>query len=272
MVGVVPPFFFAFRSIHTFARMDISWFHVLVLLLLGVVAGFVNTVSAAGSLVSITALMFTGLSGTEANASNRVAVLAQNFSSTYTFLRKGYKTDAYLIWLSLASVPGAVLGALFSIRIPEELFVKILSGVMLLFLVLTVFNPLKNATGSTERLDARSKVAGVFLFFLFGIYGGFIQAGSGFFLMAGCQLLHRFPFAKANFYKAFIMSSYALAAFLLFVFNGNIRWVHGLLMAVGMSAGGYAGVRWSIGASEAQIRRVIVVMILCMVAYLWFFR
>jgi uncharacterized membrane protein YfcA len=93
-----------------------------------------------------------------------------------------------------------------------------------------------------------------------------------FFLMAGCQLLHRFPFAKANFYKAFIMSSYALAAFLLFVFNGNIRWVHGLLMAVGMSAGGYAGVRWSIGASEAQIRRVIVVMILCMVAYLWFFR
>jgi uncharacterized membrane protein YfcA len=198
MVGVVPPFFFAFRSIYTFARMDISWFHVLVLLLLGVVAGFVNTVSAAGSLVSITALMFTGLSGTEANASNRVAVLAQNFSSTYTFLRKGYKTDAYLIWLSLASVPGAVLGALFSIRIPEELFVKILSGVMLLFLVLTVFNPLKNATGSTERLDARSKVAGVFLFFLFGIYGGFIQAGSGFFFDGGLSVAASLSFCEGQ--------------------------------------------------------------------------
>lgn len=244
----------------------------MVLLLLGVVAGFVNTVSAAGSLVSITALMFTGLSGTEANASNRVAVLAQNFSSTYTFLQKGYRTDAYLLWLSLASVPGAVLGALFSIKIPEALFIHILSGVMLLFLLLTIFNPLKNATAPAERLDTRSRIAGVILFFLFGIYGGFIQAGSGFFLMAGCQLLHRFPFAKANFYKAFIMSAYALAAFLLFVLNGNIRWVHGLLMAVGMSAGGYVGVRWSIGASDTQIRRVIVAMILAMVMYLWFFR
>lgn len=252
--------------------MEIAVTDILVLLFMGVLAGFVNTVSAAGSLVSITALMFTGLTGVQANASNRVAVLAQNFSSTYTFIRQGYQPQPYLLWLSAASIPGAILGALFSIRIPEALFIKILSGVMILFLLLTLFNPLKKAGSGEEKMDYRSKAIGLFSFFLFGIYGGFIQAGSGFFLMAGCMFIHRFDFAKSNFYKAFIMSCYALAAFLVFVVKGNIMWVHGILMAVGMSAGGYIGVHWSIRSSEEQIKKMVVAIIICMVIYLWFFR
>lgn len=252
--------------------MDISVLNVGVLLAFGMLAGFINTVSAAGSLVSITALMFTGLSATEANASNRVAIVAQNYSSVHTFYTKGYRPEPYTWWLALATIPGAILGAMFSIRIPEEWFVKILSGVMILFLIITVFNPLKSAQRGEERLDKKTKSIGLFLFFLFGIYGGFIQAGSGFFLMAGCMMLHRFDFARSNFYKAFIMGSFAIAAFLVFAFSGNIRWVHGVLMALGMMAGSYIGVHWSVKASEAQIKKLIVVLISGMVFYLWFLR
>lgn len=245
---------------------------MLIILIAGIIGGFINAVSAAGSLITLPAFIFAGLTPGAANASNRVAILAQNFSSAYAFRSKGLKPDAYMFWLAAASIPGAVLGAWFSLKIPDALFTKILSVVMVVFLIITLVNPLKNAGGKEERLDTRSKIIGVLLYFCFGIYGGFIQAGTGFFLMGGALLLHRFNIVKTNYYKAVIMFTYTLAAFLVFMFKGNIHWLEGILMGVGMSIGAFFGSRWTIGASEVWIRRVMVVLICSMAAYLWIFK
>lgn len=245
---------------------------ITVILIAGVLAGFINAVSAAGSLVSLPAFIFAGLSPAEANATNRVAILAQNASSAYTFYSKGIPADNYMWWLALASIPGAILGAWFSLKIPDWLFTKLLSGILVFFLIITIVNPLKNAVGSQPLLSNTRKAVGVFTYFIIGIYGGFIQAGTGFFLMAGCLLIHRFDIVKTNYYKAVIMFSYTLAAFAVFLANGRVIWAHGLLMAAGMSIGAYVGSRWVIQANEVWIKRVIVFLISSMAVYLWFFK
>ena len=244
----------------------------LIILIGGVFAGFVNAVSAAGSLITLPLLIFTGLSAGEANATNRVGILAQNFSSAMGFRSKGYKTESYMWWLAAAAVPGAVLGAWFSLKIPDELFNKILSVVMVVFLTITLTNPLKASTNNNPLMEPGRKVIGVVTYFFIGMYGGFIQAGSGFFIMAGCILIHRFDIVKTNYYKAIIMLTYTVAAFIVFLFKGNINWVYGAVLSAGMAFGGFMGSRWSISASEKWLKGFMTIVIIAMAGYLWVFK
>lgn len=143
---------------------------------------------------------------------------------------------------------------------------------MLLFLVLTLLNPLKNNKQGPATLSGRQKALGITAHFFIGIYGGFIQAGTGFFLMAASLFIHRFNVVKTNYYKAVVMFMYTLAAFVVFFFKGNIFWLHGLIMAAAMSVGAFLGSRWTMVASDVWIRRVISSLIVVMAVYLWFFK
>ena len=246
--------------------------HLLILFVAGIVVAFINTISAAGSLVSLSALMFAGLSSSEANATNRIPIIFQSFFSSKGFESKGISGDSYKWWLSMACVPGAVIGALFAVKIPAEVFNKILLVVMFLFLVITLANPLKVKSVAEERMQLKHKVVGVMIYFLIGIYGGFVQAGSGFFLMAPALLLHRFGINKTNYYKVFITLFYTLAALVVFVWKGNIHWYYGLVMSGGTSLGGWLTSRWSVGIGEQWMRRLVAVLILLLTLYIWLYK
>jgi len=252
--------------------MELSWFTVMILFLAGFAGGFVNALSAAGSLITLPAFIFAGLSPAQANATNRIAILVQNFSSVSAYRSKGIRTEAYMWWAAMAAIPGAVAGAWFSLQIPNEIFTKILSVIMVLFLLITLSNPLKNTTKQAARDNKTYKISGLFLFFITGVYGGFIQAGTGFFIMAIGLLHHRFDLIKTNLYKALIMFSYTIAAVLMFLWKGEIFWLHGFILAFGMGVGAFAGVRWSMVVSEVWLKRVIVVIVSAMAIYLWFLK
>ncbi|MES2622461.1 MAG: sulfite exporter TauE/SafE family protein [Bacteroidota bacterium] len=246
--------------------------YLVIIFLAGIAVAFINTISAAGSLVSLSALMFTGLSSTEANATNRIPIIFQSFFSAKGFESKGVKGDAYKWWLALACVPGAVIGALFAVKIPAQIFNKVLLGVMLLFLVITILNPLKAKAVAEERISLPYKIAGVFIYFFNGIYGGFVQAGSGFFLMAPMLLLHRFNINKTNYYKVFITLIYTFAALAIFIWKGNIHWYYGLIMSVGTSLGGWITSRWSVTMNEVWMKRIIVSLIAVLTLYVWLYK
>lgn len=243
--------------------------NAILLFFAGMLVAFINTISAAGSLVSLTAFMFTGLSGNEANATNRIPIIFQSFFSVKGFESKGVTGDSYKWWLAFACVPGAVIGALFAVKIPAALFDNILLSVMVLFLILTIVNPLKTNTPDNERVSAPYKVAGLVLYFFVGVYGGFIQAGSGFFLMAPALLLHRFNLHKTNYYKVFITLIYSFAALAVFVWKGNINWSYGLVMSAGTSLGGWLTSRWSITVEERWLKRIMFALIILLAVYVW---
>lgn len=245
---------------------------ILIIFLAGLAVAFINTVSAAGSLVSLSALMFAGLSSAEANATNRIPIIFQSFFSVKGFESKGITGDIYKWWLAAACVPGAVIGALFAVKIPTEIFDKILLVVMLFFLVITSLNPLKTKTGTEERTALKHKITGVLIYFFVGIYGGFIQAGSGFFLMAPALLLHRFNIHKTNYYKVFITLIYTFAALAIFIWKGNVHWGYGLVMSAGTSLGGWLTSRWSVAVDEVWMKRLIVVMIAALTFYVGLFK
>ena len=89
-----------------------SWVEVVLLALAGLLAGYVNSIAGAGSLLTLPALIFTGLDAVAANATNRVAVLFQNVAAIVAFGRAGHgKPSRAALWLSLPAIATSALGA-----------------------------------------------------------------------------------------------------------------------------------------------------------------
>jgi len=83
----------------------------------------------------------------------------------------------------------------------------------------------------------------IIIFFVIGIYGGFIQAGVGFFLLTGLVLGVGIDLVKANAIKVFIVLLYTPFALLVFIYNRQVDYKLGLILAAGNMIGAFLGAK-----------------------------
>ncbi|MDY6915697.1 MAG: sulfite exporter TauE/SafE family protein, partial [Candidatus Cloacimonadota bacterium] len=100
------------------------------------------------------------------------------------------------------------------------------------------------------------------IFFFIGIYGGMIQVGVGFILLASLNLVENFNLIKANAAKVFIIFCYTVIAVGLFAFSSKIIWVYGIILALGNATGGYLGVLIAVKGGEKIIKIILTLAIL----------
>lgn len=226
----------------------------------GLLAGFLNVMAGGGSLLTLPILLFLGFPAALANGTNRVAILAQNVTAVASFRRQGLSDVRTGAWLALLTLPGAVAGAIFAIRISEAAFRTILAAV----LVLAVWGLFAPRRGGREVDSPLRRMLGGIAFVGIGFYGGFIQAGVGFLLMAALYSLLAVDLVRVNMYKVFIVLVYTLPALTVFVWSGNVDWSSGLVLAVGNSVGALVATRVSVKGGERPIRVVLAVALLLM--------
>src|SRR5262245_3716063 len=215
-----------------------EWYEYILITGVGFLAAFMNTVGGGGSLFSVPILTFLGLPITSANATSRVAILFQNIFAVGGFRSKGVELPwPYSLYLGLSSLGGGLIGAIFASRVADEVFNKIFVGVMILSVFLILFGPFKSK--GAERLDFRSQVIGVIFFFFIGIYGGFVQAGIGFMVIAVLSLVNNLSLVKSNYVKVFAAIVYTGVSVAVFAYEGKIKWTVGLILAIGHALGGW---------------------------------
>jgi uncharacterized membrane protein YfcA len=242
------------------------------IIVIGFIAGFLNTVGGGGSLISLPILIFLGLPGSVANATNRVAILAQNIFAVGGFNSKGIKLPLpYSLYLAVGSLAGGFIGAMLAVEIHDSLFNRILAIVMIMVVVSIIIEPKKRKQHATERLETKHQIAGVLVFFLLGIYGGFIQAGIGFLVILTLTNINHFGLIKTNYIKVFAAIIYTLVSIIVFALENKIVWITGLTLAIGQGFGGWYASRWSVDKGEVWIKRVMVVTVIGLAIKLWFF-
>ena len=111
------------------------------LIIVGFIAGFMNTMAGGGSLLTLPLLIFLGLPAAVANGTNRVAIFMSTLSATAGFKSKGVSNFPFNIYLGFSGLIGALIGARIAIDIKGELFNKILAVIMILVVVLIIFKP-----------------------------------------------------------------------------------------------------------------------------------
>lgn len=233
-----------------------------VVTIVGLFAGIVNTLAGGGSLITLPLLIFMGLTPSEANGTNRIAIWVQCVSAVTGFRQKGVSNFKVCILLSIPATIGAILGAQFSVELPDEIFKKIIAVVMLLVVGLIVFKPKSKPQDETQKTP-NYWLAGL-VFFGIGFYGGFIQAGVGYLLMFGLTSICRLNLVSTAAAKVFIVAAYTSFAVLVFIMNGLINWQFAIALSIGNGIGGYLGSSLAVKRGENLIRGVLVVTVIVM--------
>jgi uncharacterized membrane protein YfcA len=242
----------------------------ILVIVVGFGAAFLNTVGGGGSLFSVPILTFMGLPITTANATSRVALLFQNIFAVGGFKSKGVELPwPYSLWLGISSLFGGLIGSILATQVPDEIFKKIFVGVMIGAVAMIVFDPFKSI--GQEKLTPKHQWLGAFLFFFIGIYGGFVQAGIGFLILAVLSLVNNLSLVKSNYVKVFAAIIYTVASVGVFAYQGKIVWQTGLILAIGHALGGWFASRWSVDKGEVWIKRIMIISVIAMAIKLWLF-
>lgn len=248
-----------------------EWYHYLLLIGVGFTVGFANTVAGGGSLLSLPVLIFLGLPPTVANGTNRVAIVIQTAMATLGFRSKGVSTFPFNTYLGIAALIGSVIGASIAVDIDEKIFNKILAIVMIAVIVIIIFKPKTTLQNLQERLTGKYLWLGVIVFFLLGIYGGFINAGIGFLIIIYLHFVHKMSLVRTNATKVFVVFLYTIAALAVFVYHDKVNFKIGLVLAIGNAAGAWISSRFSVKKGDGFIKTFLIVMVSIMAVKLWFF-
>lgn len=228
---------------------------LILLAIIGCLTGFINVMAGGGSLLTMPVMVFMGMSGPLANGTNRVAILAQNVTAVSGFFRQGFSDFKLSLSLSLCALPGAVIGAYFGTKLQGLWFNRVLAGVMIVVMILMSVKKHRPASVTTTGpLERKRLIAAHILMAVAGFYGGFIQAGVGFILMA---ILHRvlgLDLVRVNMHKVFIVGVYTIFALAVFAVRGNVAWVPGISLAAGNAIGGWVGSHIAVKKGERLIR------------------
>lgn len=231
----------------------------------GFAASVLNTIAGGGSFLTLPILIFLGLPAIEANATNRVGVVAQNVGAIWGFNRHGL-FDWRADWgLAVPGMLGAAFGAWFSLQIGDRDFRRLLAVVMVALTLWTLFDPTGRAAG---RLSGRPwLVRGGF--FLVGIYGGFLQAGVGFLFLA-MTTLAGLDLVRGSAVKVLSILLQTAVSLAIFVWGGHVRWPEGLALAAGSLVGSLLGVRLTVRKGHRFVQTVVTVAIFVLAIRLWF--
>jgi len=238
------------------------------LLAAGVVAGWINTLAGAGSVVAVPALMFWGLPADVTNGTVRIAVVAQSATGLAAFRRAGRLPGQGMGAAIVPPLLGALAGAEVATHLPNRVFEPVLLGTMAVMAVALLIRPDSLAPQADEEPRAPG-VIGVLSLFAAGFYGGLLQAGVGLILLAVLAGLLRHDLVAANALKVAITLAFNLVALAVFVADDLVRWTPGLVMAAGNVVGAMLGVRFALRRGQDAVRKVVVVAVLLSCLWLW---
>ena len=245
---------------------DLNWWKVIILLATGAVAGFINTFSGGGAMITVPALILMGMPADIANATNRVGTFQQSITSAVGFERAGKLEKRAALPMLVPTMSGAALGALTATWIPVETFKPLILAVMIGFAVITLVLPeVIMPPEGTRTYSLRELPLGILVLFVAGVYAGMVQAGVGFILMLALAAGLRYDLTRTNALKVVCTGFFSIAALAVFIPTGHVDWVPAILIAAGMTVGAILSVKFALTVSQKVVKWVLFIMV-CLTA------
>ena len=197
--------------------------------------------------------MFAGVPGPYANGSNRVGILPACLAAVLSFRRLGVSgfRDARIIFLPVLF--GSLAGSLLINKLGDDQFERLFAFLVIPIVILTLMPPTPKESKSSW---GRSTM--ILIFFVVGVYGGAIQAGVGLVIVLALSR-SGFDLVTANSIKVMINAFVTVVALPVFIFSGKISWGPALVLAAGLTLGGWIGAKWTVEGGERVVRWVMVI-------------
>lgn len=228
------------------------------LLLIGVIAGFVDAIAGGGGLVSLPALLWAGLPPVEALATNKLQGTAGTFTSTLNYIRHGLIKPRQLLLAVVCTALGAAAGAMLVQQFSNDLLSQVIPWLLICFALYFFFSPRMDGRQHPQRINLLpfSLIIG----FSVGFYDGFFGPGAGSFFTLAFVLLLGYSLPHAIGGTKLLNFTSNLVALMVFLLSGKIVWVVGLAMGVGQMIGAYTGSHLAVRHGARLIRPLLVVV------------
>ena len=233
------------------------------LFLVGVLAGFLDTLVGGGGLLAVPALLLSGIPPIYVLGTNKFQGSMGTGIATYLLFRKKKLNWQTVKKLMIASFIGLVIGGIIVQFIDTEVLSFVIPIVLVFIAIYFIVSPKPKAMSSSPKSDSRFEsyaVPGV------GFYDGMFGPGAGsFFVMTGV-MLKKLEIIEATILAKPLNFASNIAGFIVFFIFGHIAFVVGLVMMLGQLVGSFLGTHYLLKANPKLIRALIVISSLSMLA------
>ena len=251
---------------------DLTLTTLLVLSVVALVAGFVDSIAGGGGMITIPALILAGIPSHEALGTNKFQGVFGTFSAVLHFYKKGHldlKKCALFVGFAFVFALGGTLAVQV---INADLLRKAIPFLLIFFALYFLFSPRLSDKNSEESTKAKiSRIALAFVIGAIGFYDGFFGPGTGSFLMIALISLGGFGIKDALAQAKLYNFATNLASVLTFALFGHILLPVGVAMAVGQFIGANLGAKTALKYGIKIIKPLVVTISLAMCIKLIFF-
>lgn len=232
------------------------------LMLVGLTAGFVDTLAGGGGMLTVPALLLTGMPPESALATNKLQACFGSVTAATYFVRRG-QLQLKALWRGiLACGIGAAVGVVLVRLLPNAFLYKLLPALLMGIALVFILMPKLGAVQREARWDVQTFLLGAVM--PIGFYDGFLGPGTGSFLVLALVSLRGYTLQQATIEAKALNATSNVVSFVVFLLGGQMVWLAGFAMAAGQFLGARLASKMIIAKGNALIRPAAIAMSLLM--------
>ncbi|MCW8831934.1 MAG: TSUP family transporter [Colwellia sp.] len=231
---------------------------LLMLLLVATVAGFIDTLAGGGGLISLPALILSGIPPLAALGTNKLQGSMGTATATLTLLKQRRISWSENKPLMISAFIGSAIGTVIVQFIDTEILSFVIPLVLVFIAVYFLISP-NSQVKSNKALISASKYK-VIVIPTIGAYDGMFGPGTGsFFALAGISCRGHEIVSSTAIAKPLNFAT-NIASLIVFLAAGQVVWLVGLVMMVGQAVGAWLGSHMLYKVNPAYLRGIVVLM------------
>lgn len=241
---------------------DISFLNVLLIIVAGFAAGWIDAVVGGGGLIQLPAmLLLPGITPIQALATNKMGSIFGTVTSSVTYYRRVKPDLRTAIPMALIALAGSFGGAMLAAHLPQSVFKPIIVLALIAVAVFTAVRPKVGELTALRHSGRRHYLVACLIGAVIGFYDGLIGPGTGSFLIIALVTAMGYAFLEASAKAKIVNLATNAGALLFFLPHGSVLWGVGLVLGLSNMAGGYLGARTAVAKGSKFIRMVFLAVV-----------
>lgn len=248
--------------------MDFAIETLLFLFFAAAVAGFMDTLAGGGGLITIPALVVSGVPPLAALGTNKLQSSFGSGTSSFLLFKRKKIYWPELRPMMIAAFIGSVAGTVSVQFIDAKVLGFMIPLVLIIIAAYFITAPYLKLESTEPRMSAKLYQKTVLP--VIGIYDGMFGPGTGSFLAVAGVSLRGLELIKATAIAKPLNFATNVASLIVFIFAGQIMWLAGFAMIIGQMLGAWMGSHYLFKVNPKVLRILIVTICLIMLGQYWY--
>lgn len=233
--------------------------HLLFLMLVAFLAGFIDAIAGGGGLITIPALLTAGIPPHLSLGTNKLSSSFGSLTATITFFRKGLFDPALWKAAALGTLIGATTGTFIASILNADFIAKALP---LIIIATAIYTLISRPAVPDENAAKKSGLFQGIHGFILGGYDGVAGPGTGAFWTASALHFYRMEMLKTLGLARTMNFISNVTSLVTFAWLGHVAWGLGIAMGSTLMLGAWCGSHSAIRMGNTWVRRVFVLLVI----------